>query len=142
MLVCLQSLSYYISTNVRILAHLILGLKKTYPAIPLTAFLRSEDIDQYLTNTVGVNKIVHGTFDEAEKISSLARDHDIVINVGSSMDPTLSKAIVSGQKQRLPGLKTTLIHVSGAGNFTDTTSRTGSTNVKAKVWNVSCGFIC
>lgn len=67
----------------------------------------------------------------------MAKDHDIVINAGSSIDPTLSEAIVSGQKRRLPGLKTTLVHVSGAGNFTDTTSSSGSTNPKAKVWNVS-----
>jgi hypothetical protein len=138
----LPPLFYRMSDNIRIIAHLILSLKKTYPTIPLTAFLRNEDTDQYLLNTVGVSKIVHGTFDEAEKISALARDHDIVINVGSSLDPTLSEAIVSGQKQRLPGPKTTLIHMSGAGNFIDSTYRTGSTNVESKVWNVSCRFTC
>lgn len=103
----------------------------------MTVYLRNTTIDEYLTSTAGVSKIVHGTFNETEKLSALAKDHDIVINVGNSWDPVLSEAIVAGLKLRPEGVQTTLIHMSGGGNFVDTTNSSGITNPKAKVWNVS-----
>lgn len=93
-----------------------------------------------MTETAGVSKIVYGTYEETEKLASLAKEHDIVINAGSSVDPTSSHAIVAGLNERPAGVKTTLIHMSGAGNFVDATSNTGSTNPNAKVWNVGQSY--
>jgi hypothetical protein len=99
--------------------------------------LRNKDIDDYLTKTAGVQRIVHGGYSEHEKISSLAKEHDIVINVGSSWDVGLSEAIVAGLKQRPESSKTTLIHMSGTGNFVDKRWTDGSHHVESKVWSVS-----
>jgi hypothetical protein len=103
----------------------------------VTVYLRNTAIDTYLTQTAGVKRIVHGTFDEHEKISALAQEHDIVINVGSSWDVPLSEAILKGLKQRPDGKKTTLIHMSGTANFVDESRADGGHNENAKVWNVS-----
>jgi hypothetical protein len=80
---------------------------------------------------------VHGTYDELDKISSLSKEHDIVINVGSSFDTKLSEAIVSGLNQRTDGKKTTLIHMSGTGNFVDKSWIDGAHHESAKIWNAS-----
>jgi hypothetical protein len=88
---------------------------------------------------VKADKIVHGTFEDAAKVSAAAAEHEIVINSGSSFDPGLSKAIIDGLKRRTAG-KGTLIHVSGGGNFID--HRTdGKFSPESKVWNVGCHFI-
>src|SRR5450759_1670579 len=80
-------------------SHLILDLKSSHPNYPITLYLRNTNLDSYLTNTAGVSRIVHGTFDETTKISALAAEHDVVINVGSSWDVGLSEAIVAGLKK-------------------------------------------
>jgi hypothetical protein len=114
----------------------VIALKKTHPNLPLTVYLRNKDVDDYMTLTVGVDRIVHGTFSEAEKISALAKEHDIVINIGSSWQVPLSEAIIAGLHQKPAGSKPILIHISGAGNFIDHWT-TGEANPNAKVWNVS-----
>jgi hypothetical protein len=114
----------------------VIALKKTYPHLPLTVYLRNKEVDDYMTSTVGVDKIVHGDFSEAGKISALAKEHDIVINIGSSWLVPLSEAIVAGLSQKPAGTKPILIHISGAGNFIDHWT-TGEANPNAKVWNVS-----
>jgi hypothetical protein len=109
----------------------------TYPHLPLTVYLRNKGVDEYMTSTVGVDRIVHGDFSEAEKITSLAKEHDIVINIGSSWMVELSEAIVAGLKQKPAGArKPILIHISGAGNYIDE-GKSGDFNPNAKVWNVS-----
>jgi hypothetical protein len=100
-------------------------------------YLRNTKLDTYLTQTAGVHRIVHGTYDELDKVASLAKEHDIVINVGSSWDTKLSEAIVAGLNQRPDDKKTTLIHMSGAGNFVDATWTDGAFHEEAKIWNVS-----
>lgn len=112
------------------------ALKKTYPHLPLTVYLRNIEVDDYMTSAVGVDRIVHGDFSEAGKISALAKEHDIVINIGSSWIVPLSEAIVDGLNQKPAGAKPILIHISGAGNFIDHWT-TGEANPNAKVWNVS-----
>lgn len=114
----------------------MIALKKTHPNLPLTVYLRNQDVDDYMTLTVGVDRIVHGTFSEAEKISTLAKEHDIVINIGSSWQVPLPEAIIAGLHQKPAGSKPILIHISGAGNFIDH-GTTGEANPNAKVWNVS-----
>lgn len=49
----------------------------------------------------------------------------------------LSEAIVKGLKQRPEGKKTTLIHMSGTGNFVDEGTADNAHNENAKVWNIS-----
>jgi hypothetical protein len=118
------------------IAHLVIALKKTYPRLPLTVYLRNQDVDDYMVSTVGVDRIVHGDFSEAEKITSLAKEHDIVINMGSSWMVELSKAIIAGLKQRPTGIKKPiLIHISGAGNYIDN-KKEGEFDPNVKVWNV------
>lgn len=104
--------------------------------MPVTVFLRNKNLDVYLYETAKVNKVVHGTFDEKDKIVALAKTHDIVINVGSSWDVPLSEAIVEGLKQQPGGKKRTLIHMSGAGNFVDKRWTDGAFHADAKIWNV------
>ncbi len=117
-------------------AHLVLALKDKYPNAPVTVFLRNKSIDTYLYETAGVKRVVHGTFDEKEKIVALAKEHDIVINVGSSWDVGLSEAIVEGLNQQAEGKKTTLIHMSGTGNFVDKRWTDGAFHPEVKVWDV------
>jgi hypothetical protein len=122
-------------------AHLILDLKEAYPEFPITVYLRNSGLDSYLTQTAGVKRVVHGTYDEFEKISALAKEHDVVINVGSSWDTNLSEAIVSGLKQRPDGKKTTLLHMSGTGNFVDKSWIDGAHHENAKIWNASLYWV-
>ncbi|KAF2429670.1 hypothetical protein EJ08DRAFT_717078 [Tothia fuscella] len=116
-------------------SHVVLALKKKYPNFPLTVYLRNATIDTYLRATVGVSRIEHGTYDEVERIASLAKDHDIVINVGSSWDTGLSEAIVDGLSKRDSGKKTILIHMSGTGNFVETRWNDGATHAESKIWH-------
>jgi nucleoside-diphosphate-sugar epimerase len=125
-------------------SHLVVAIKKAYPDFPLTVYIRDTDpaVNIYLTNSVHVDRTVHGDFSESEKISKVSAEHDIVINAGSSWDVPLSKAIVTGLKSRLAEgkSKATLIHVSGTGNFADgrTDGRYAGPPVgDSKVWNVS-----
>ncbi|OAP56050.1 hypothetical protein AYL99_09229 [Fonsecaea erecta] len=118
-------------------SHLILALKNEYPNLPVTVFLRNKTLDTYLYETAGVKRIVHGTFDEKDKIVALAKEHDIVINVGSSWDVPLSEAIVEGLSQQPEEKKKTLIHMSGAGNFVDKRWIDGAFHAEAKVWDDS-----
>jgi hypothetical protein len=79
--------SYSWSVPAQVLTSLqVLALEKAYPDFPVTVYLRNKALDSYLTETAGVKRIVHGTFDEKEKIVALAKEHDVVINVGSSWD--------------------------------------------------------
>ncbi|KIW16120.1 hypothetical protein PV08_06171 [Exophiala spinifera] len=116
-------------------SHLVLALRDKHPELPVTVFLRNKSIDTYLSETARVNRIVHGTFDEKDKISELSREHDIVINVGSSWDVGLSEAIVDGLKKQPDDKKPILIHMSGTGNFVDKTWTDGATHEGVKVWN-------
>jgi hypothetical protein len=118
-------------------AHLILALKKQYPDFPVTVYLRNANIDDYLSSTAGASRIVHGSYSEASKISSLAKEHDIVINVGSSWDVGLSEAIVAGLNERDEDKKSILIHMSGTGNFVETRWKDGAHHDDSKVWSVS-----
>lgn len=99
-------------------------------------YFRNPQADDWFFNVVGVDRVEHGTFEDAARVRALAAEHDMVINTGSSFDPSLSQAIIDGLKQRKGGPKGTLIHVSGGGNFID--HRTdGRYDPASKVWNVS-----
>ena len=114
----------------------MLALKDKYPDFPVTVFLRNKSIDTYLYETAGVKVIVHGMFDEKDKIVALAKEHDIVINVGSSREVGLSEAIVAGLNQQAEGKKPTLIHMSGTGNFVEKRWTDGAFHSETKLWDV------
>ena len=121
-------------------SHLVVALKKTHPELSVTVYIRDTEkatID-YLTKSVGVNRIVHGDFSESEKISKLAAEHEIVINCGSSWDVPLTQSIIRGLKARTAEgkKKPSLIHVSGTGNFVDE-RKDGKYAGDSKVWSVS-----
>lgn len=118
-------------------SHLVLALRDKYPQFPVTVYLRNKNIDEYLTKTAGVKRIVHGTFDDRVKIAALAEEHDIVINVGSSWDVLLTEAIVECLKKRPADKKTILIHMSGSGNFVETRWNDGSHHEGTKIWTTS-----
>ena len=122
-------------------SHLILDLKSSHPNCPITLYLRNTNLDAYLTATASVARIVHGTFDEVTKISSLAAEHDIIINVGSSWDVGLSEAIISGLKKEKNGEGKVLIHMSGTGNWVDETWKDGASHEGTKVWDVSLSLL-
>jgi hypothetical protein len=115
---------------------LILQLRKQYPSFQTTVYLRNNKIDDYLAKTVGVHKIVHGSYDEVDKIAALAKEHEIVINVGSSWDEGLSEAIIKGLKQRPKDSIKILIHMSGTGNFVDKRWTDGAHHEESKTWRV------
>jgi len=108
-------------------SHLVLALRDNYPNFPVTVYLRNTTINEYLTSTAKVSRIVHGSFSE----------HDIVINVGSSWDLGLTEAIVEGLKKRPAESKTILIHMSETGNFVEKRWNDGTHHVEAKIWSVS-----
>jgi thioester reductase-like protein len=125
-------------------SHLVIALKKAYPNFSLTAYIRDTDstTNDYLSKSVGVDRIAHGDFSESEKISKLSAEHEIVINCGSSWDVPLSQAIVAGLKSRFAEgkSKANLIHISGTGNFADGRKDgkyAGPGVGDSKVWNVS-----
>lgn len=115
-------------------ASAIILLKKAYPNFHLTVYIRNPEPDEYMTKTVGVDKIVHGEFDDTEKISALAAEHDIVVDC-SWHNLSLTRAIIAGLKQRPAGSTRILHHVSGAGNFID--GGVGEPVPNARMFNVS-----
>ena len=120
-------------------ASLTREIRNAYSDWSVTAYVRNTQVDEYLKSNLGVNRIVHGTFEESEKIRALAKEHEFVINAGSSFDPTLSAAIIAGLKERPAESKGTLLHISGSGNFIDR-GTTGVANPSGKIWNV-CGLV-
>ena len=120
-------------------AHLLPALREHAPSSPLTVFLRTNAIDNYLTKTLSVSRVVHGSFSDYDIILQLASEHDIIINVGSSWDTALSEAIVKGMTEGYNtrgGKKPALIHMSGAGNFVDKRWVDGSHHSESKVTSV------
>jgi hypothetical protein len=115
----------------------VIELKNKFPNHSVTVYLRNTKIDDYLTKTAGVKTVVHGLYDEHAKISALAKEHDIIINVGSSWDTGLSEAIVSGLNEKPKGSKKVLIHMSGTGNFVDKRWTDGAHHEESKIWSVS-----
>ena len=107
---------------------------------------------------LGVERVEPGEFNEFEKVKALSKEHEIVVNAGSSFTPEPVDAIIAGLKERAAsGLgKGKLVHVSGmclrvccrkrnwrtltlivragGGNFIDF-GTSGSFNPDSKVWS-------
>ena len=95
--------------------------RKAHPENPITAYLRSTALDQTL-NALGNVTIIHGTFEEYDRIEKLAASHEIIINCAASFNPPLTSVILRGiqktQAVKAPK-KPILLHLSGTGNFVD-----------------------
>ena len=100
--------------------------RKEYPDIPITFFLRTIELDSAL-QALGGTTIVHGVFDDLDKIEELAAAHAIVLNCAASMNVPVTEAILRGAItfKKATGKNSVLYHLSGAGNFVDN-SRSGS----------------
>lgn len=100
--------------------------RKQYPEIPTTFFLRSTELDGAL-KALGKTTIIHGVFDDLDKVEELAATHSIVLNCAASMNTALTEAILRGTRARKAktGRNSVLYHLSGAGNFVDN-SKTGN----------------
>ena len=81
-----------------------------------------------------MDNVADGDFSEADKIKSLSKDYEIVINAAQSSSGELVSAIIEGLKQR--DSKGKLIHITGGGNFLDS-GTSGEFNPNSKVWSVS-----
>lgn len=117
-------------------SNLLPFLKSSQPKHQITLYVRNTTLDKYFTTT-GADRIVHGTYDESSKISSLAAEHDVVINVGSSWDIALTEAIIAGLKKEKDGEGKILIHMSGTANWVNTRSKDGAHHNGLKIWDVS-----
>ncbi|KAK4691689.1 hypothetical protein P7C71_g5361, partial [Lecanoromycetidae sp. Uapishka_2] len=100
--------------------------RKAHPTIPITAYLRSTTLDAALT-ALGNTTVIHGTFEEFDKVENLASTHSIIINCAASFNPPLTEAILKGIRATkiTSHRKPILLHLSGTGNFVDH-STTGS----------------
>jgi hypothetical protein len=70
---------------------------------------------------LGNTTIVHGTFDQLDKIERLASSHPFVFNFAASMNVPVTEAIIRGARTRKvqTGATSVVYHLSGAGNFVD-----------------------
>jgi nucleoside-diphosphate-sugar epimerase len=77
-------------------------------------------LDEILHN-LELTTIIHGTFDQRDEIEKLASSHSLIFNFASSMDPSVTEAILRGVRTRKSQTGTTSVvyHLSGAGNFVD-----------------------
>ena len=106
-----------------------------------------------------MNNVAIGEFGDFEKIKTLSKEHDIVINAGNSFTGDPVTAIAAGLRERPSDSKGKLIHISGmldefkafdpfrcvheqrmltstpgAGNFIDF-GTSGQFNPESKVWS-------
>ena len=98
----------------------------------MTVFLRSTAYDPAL-HALDID-IVHGTYDDTDRVQQLVFKHSIIINVGSSWQTGLTEAILSGALVKSGERKKILIHMSGAGNFVDY-GKSGNFVPQPKPWN-------
>ena len=112
--------------------------RRAHPNNPITAYLRSTALDEAL-KALGNVTIIHGTFEEYDRIEQLAASHEIIINCAASFNPPLTSVILKGIQNtkavRAPK-KPILLHLSGTGNFVDH-SKTGEYVPKGQKFNDS-----
>ncbi|KAL9481115.1 hypothetical protein ACSS6W_005901 [Trichoderma asperelloides] len=98
----------------------ITHFREKYPEVSITFYLRSVELDGVLRN-LGNTTVVHGTFDQLHEIEKLASSHSQIFNFASSIEPSVTDAILRGVRTRKSQTGTTSVvyHLSGAGNFVD-----------------------
>ncbi|KAM0469998.1 hypothetical protein ACHAPX_010182 [Trichoderma viride] len=110
----------YLGVSGQIGGAFIASFREKYPQIPITFYLRSVELDGIL-HDLGHTTVVHGTFDQLGEIENLASSHSLIFNFASSMDPSVTDAILRGVRTRKTqtGTVSVVYHLSGAGNFVD-----------------------
>ena len=112
--------------------------RKANPQTPITAYLRSTALDEALS-ALGNVTIIHGTFEEYDRIEQLAASHAIVINCAASFNPPLTSVILKGIRNTgavKSSKRPILLHLSGTGNFVDH-NRTGEYLPRHHIFNDS-----
>ena len=120
------------------LGAVLADLVQAYPDIRVTALVRNLAHSAALKANNNVVDVVEGSFSDIALITSKAREADITFNTGDSDDVALTKAILTGQKQRVTEDSkppAALVHISGVAVFADGTTD-GKHDPNAKVWNV------
>jgi nucleoside-diphosphate-sugar epimerase len=102
---------------------LLTVLRSQYPSYPITLFLRTHALDAAIGRLSKVT-VVHGDFETSDGLASLENTvskHGIIINAATSRDITVNQAVLRGLEKYRATTKQNaiLIHVSGAGNFSD-----------------------
>lgn len=113
---------------------MIADLVGAYPDLEVTALVRNP-AQFNAFQPIGV-KVVKGSFNDTDIVTSHARTADITVNMGDSDDVGLTTAILAGQKARVTEdhkSPAVLLHTSGVAVFSDGTD--GKHDPKAKVWN-------
>jgi nucleoside-diphosphate-sugar epimerase len=126
---------FYIGATGAVGGAVLADLVGAYPDLKVTALVRNPaHVNAF--QTIGV-KVVKGSFNDADIITSHARTADITINLGDSDDVGLTTAILAGQTARVTEdhkPPAALLHTSGVAVFADGTTD-GKNDPKAKVWN-------
>ncbi|TDL24605.1 NAD(P)-binding protein [Rickenella mellea] len=93
----------------------LVALKSAYPDLRITALVRSVEKGAAV-KAAGVQHIIVGSHEEAEKISAASAEADIVINTADAGNLPLTRAIIAGLKERAKkgGKKPLLFHTGGA----------------------------
>jgi hypothetical protein len=111
-------------------------LVKTYPDLKITALVRNP-LHVKPVRDLGV-KVVEGSFNDTDLITSQARAAGITINSADSDNTALNEAILAGQRARVvedgksPPI---LFHTSGVAVFSDG-GKEGKHDANNKVWDV------
>ncbi|KAL7278991.1 hypothetical protein ACG7TL_006823 [Trametes sanguinea] len=86
----------------------------------ITTLIRSPEKAKFVKEKFGVN-VVEGSNADLDKLTQLAEQADIVLNVADSDDLAAANALIQGLKNRhdKTGVKPTLIHTSGTGFLVD-----------------------
>lgn len=92
---------------------LIQKLKQTHPDWSITAYIRPTRSAETVQSELKVNNVVTGEFGDFDKIKTLSKEHDIIVNAGNSFTGDPVTAVVAGLKQRPSDSKGKLIHISG-----------------------------
>ncbi|PSK60704.1 hypothetical protein B9Z65_854 [Elsinoe australis] len=102
-----------------------------FPNLEFSALMRLERPD--FTSRYPQVKIIKGSFDDSETISTASEEAEIVIHAGDIDHPGCAAAIIAGLKR-----KTTpsfVLHLTGTGCISDELTSTYDGSLSPKVWN-------
>ncbi|OAQ95967.1 hypothetical protein LLEC1_01916 [Akanthomyces lecanii] len=115
----------------------IKAIKAAHPDWPVTAYIRATVPAKHSPASLGVDRLILGTFSDFSKVQTASSEHDIAVNAGNSFTADPVAAIIAGQtqkKNKSSRSRGTVIHISGGGNFIDH-GTSGNFNPHSKVWN-------
>ncbi|KAF2497125.1 NAD(P)-binding protein [Lophium mytilinum] len=122
---------------------LVTVLRKQYPDLPITVFLRTHALDSAIASLGNVS-IANGDFENPEGLAALedtVSKHSVVINAATSRFLGPNEAVLRGlEKYKSTNNKNAiLLHLSGTGNFSDNT-RTGEYHATGEVDGLKLPF--